>query len=53
MSAYYIATTVNGREYVVLANREVVAGPFASVAVAAAARHKLAKSRARKAARCA
>ena len=45
MIDYYIATTVNGRQYVVLANREVVAGPFATAAEAVKARDELAKAR--------
>jgi hypothetical protein len=39
----YIATTVNGREYVVLVDGKVVAGPFATAAEAVKAREKLIK----------
>jgi hypothetical protein len=42
MSAqYYIAKTVNGREYVVLLDSRVVAGPFATAAEAVKAREAL------------
>jgi hypothetical protein len=37
----YIATTVNGREHVVLVDDKVVAGPFATVAEAIKAREAL------------
>jgi hypothetical protein len=37
----YIATTVNGREYVVLVDGKVVAGPFATAAEAVKARERL------------
>ena len=47
MSAqYYIATTVNGREYVVVLDNQVVAGPFASAAEASKARDALQRTRA-------
>ena len=38
---YFIATTVNGREYVVVLGSEVVAGPFETAAEAVKARTKL------------
>jgi hypothetical protein len=37
----YIATTVNGREYVVLVDGKVVAGPFATAAEAVKAREAM------------
>jgi hypothetical protein len=39
----YIATTVNGCEYVVLVDNKVVAGPFATAAEASDARERLIK----------
>ena len=39
--AAYIATTVKGREYVVLIDNKVVAGPFATAAEAVQAREAL------------
>jgi len=45
MSAqYYIAKTVNGREYVVLLDSTIVAGPFETAAEAIEARENLLKS---------
>jgi hypothetical protein len=41
----YIATTVNGREYVVLRDGVVIAGPFVSCAEAIKARDALLKAR--------
>lgn len=41
MSALYIATTVNGRQYVVVLGSELVAGPFATAAEAVRARERL------------
>jgi hypothetical protein len=43
MSVIFIATTVNGREYVVLVDGKVVAGPFVSAAEADRERQKLLK----------
>ena len=40
----YIATTVNGREYVLLVDGKVVAGPFATAAEAVRAREQLVKA---------
>jgi len=40
--ALFIATTVNGREYVVLVDGKVVAGPFATAAEAIKGREALA-----------
>jgi hypothetical protein len=40
----YIATTVNEREYVVLVDGKVVAGPFASCAEAVKAKEGLLKA---------
>jgi hypothetical protein len=40
----YIATTVNGREYVVLVDGKVVAGPYNSAAEADRERQKLIKA---------
>jgi hypothetical protein len=37
----YIATTVNGREYVVLIDNKVVAGPFPTAAEAVKVREEL------------
>jgi hypothetical protein len=37
----YIATTVNGREYVVLRDGKIAAGPFVTVKEAIAVRAKL------------
>jgi hypothetical protein len=41
----YTATTVNDREYVVLVDGKVVAGPFATAAEAVEARDGLLKAR--------
>lgn len=41
MSVSYIATTVNGREYVVLIDGQVVAGPFATASEAVKVREAL------------
>jgi hypothetical protein len=41
---YFIAKTVNGREYVVLLDSTIVAGPFASAAEAVKAREALLKA---------
>jgi hypothetical protein len=41
----YIATTVNGREYVVLVDGKVVAGPFVSCAEAVKVREKMERER--------
>jgi hypothetical protein len=44
MGVSYIATTVNGREYVVMADGKVVAGPFATAAEAVWARDAMRKA---------
>jgi hypothetical protein len=41
----YIATTVNGREYVVLVDGKVVAGPSVSCAEAVKVREKMERER--------
>jgi hypothetical protein len=41
MSVAYIATTVNGREYVEIIDNKVVAGPFGTAAEAIKARDAL------------
>jgi hypothetical protein len=45
LSVAYIATTVNGREYVVLVDGKVVAGPFNTAGEAVNARDGLVSSR--------
>jgi hypothetical protein len=44
LSVTYIATTVNGREYVVIIDGVIAAGPFASAAEADREREKLIKA---------
>jgi hypothetical protein len=43
-STIYVATTVNGREYVVFRDGVIIAGPFATAAEAVKAREELVKA---------